>query len=288
MGSLMGHLAPGTFFILFALWWIYSIFRKYYTAKYDPKSNRYENTATFLSQRWPNIPLEGYLKLLASITGVIGETITGFKWVDNQWKFANVIPNGSHIIMFLFFVVNAIADLATFYKGRHLPKDLDYVFATVAAMCECYLFANHLHGRNNLDVKLHTCLVFVILLCVISSLAEMLGNRHDVRFGLFRSCSYLWQGTWLLQTGIILYPPKGFPSWDHESMRTSMIMDLMFMGHLMSSILVIVLIGSCIYIRKKKSCDSKGKWKNASTEYHALVSAHDVDEDSNCVKTPFS
>ena len=290
MGSLLGHLVPGTFFISFSLWWMVSIFRKYFISKLDPSQKRYENTATFKSKRWPHVPLEAYIKLVCAIAGIIGETVTGFKWIDNQWQFANIVPNGHHIMMFSFFVLNALADLATFYKIKNLPKDIDYVFAILAAVCECYLFSNHLSGRQSLDVKLHTSLVVTIVFCIISSILEMVGNKHDVRFGLFRSCCYLWQGTWCYQTGIVLYPPRGFPSWDEHNMRTNMIMDLMFMGHLMFSILVVTAIGIWTYLQKrreyKRSCNNNnGKHQRSSHEYHELIATHDIDEDSDCVKT---
>ena len=273
MGTLLGHLLPGSFFISFSLWWMVSIFRKYFTSKLDPKSQMFECTASFTSQKWPSVPLEAYVKLLATIAGIVGETITGFKWVDHQWKFANLMPNGHHIMMFSFFALNAIADLATFYKVKCLPKDTDYVTAVIAAGVECYLFANHLHGRQSLDVKLHTCLVIVILFCVIASLAEMVGNRHDVRYGLFRSCCYLWQGTWFFQAGFILYPPKGFPIWNSDSMTTNMIMDLMFVGHLMFSIFVLIMTGLYLYNETRKSHkNDKSMKSNGGLEYHALIS----------------
>ena len=274
MGTLIGHLLPGTFFISFSIWWMVSIFRKYFSSKMDLKSQRYENTATFTSQKCPNIPIEAYIKLLATIAGIIGETVTGFKWVDNQWKFANLMPNGHHIMMFSFFALNAIADLTTFYKVDCLPTDTDYITAIIAAGVECYLFANHLHGRQSLDVKLHTCLVIVILFCVIASVAEMLGNRNDARYGLFRSCCYLWQGTWFFQAGFILYPPKGFPIWNSDSMRTNMIMDLMFVGHLMFSIFVLIIIGLYVNFETRKNHRySKIIQVNGEQEYHALISS---------------
>ena len=273
MGTLLGHLLPGTFFISFSLWWMVSIFRKYFSSKLDPKSQMFECTATFTSRKWPNIPLEAYVKLLATTAGIVGETITVFKCVDHQWKFANLMPNGHHIMMFSFFALNAIADLATFHKVKCVPKDTDYVTAVIAAGVECYLFSNHLHGRNSLDVKLHTCLVIVILFCAIASLAEMLGNRYDVRYSLFRSCCYLWQGTWFFQAGLILYPPKGFPIWSSDSMTTNMIMDLMFVGHLMFAIFVMIIIGFYIYFGTRKNHkNNKSMKSNGEHEYHALIS----------------
>ena len=288
MGTLLGHLLPGSFFISFSLWWMVSIFGRYFASIRGQKSKDYRNTATFALQRWPNIPIEAYIKLFAVIAGIIGETVTGFKWVDNQWKFANLMPNGHHIMMFSFYALNAIADLATFYKVRFLPKDIDYITAIIAAGVECYLFANHLHGRQSLDVKLHTCLVIVIAFCFFTSLAEMVGNRNDVRFGLFRSCCYLWQGTWFFQAGFILYPPKGFPIWNSNSMTTNMIMDLMFVGHLMFSILVMIIVGFLMNFETRKGHEhTKSMKTNGEHEYHALISNqnNEIDESIDSYKT---
>ena len=284
MGTLLGHVLPGSFFILFSLWWIVSISQRYFRSKFDPHFGKYKNTATFPSRRWSNIPVEAYFKLLAAVAGTIGEIITGFKWVDGSWQFANLIPNGHHIMMFSFFGFNAVADLVIFYKVLYLPKDTDYVSASIAVAVEGQLFANHLHGRDPLDVKLHSCLVVLIILCAISSLAEMVGNRDDVRYGLIRSCCYLWQGTWFLQVGIILYPHDIFPIWDHQSMETRMIIDLIFLGHFWFSILVVFLIGIFVHHLVKSNHHKLNTQSNGSYECHKLIYSQDMDVDATCVE----
>ena len=276
MGTLLGHLIPGTFFIAISLWWMVSIFKRYFKYKLNPKALRYKNTATFSSQRWRQYPLEAILKLVASITGIIGETITGF---DDNWRFVNLMPNGQHIAMFLFYAINAFADLAKFYKVPHLPSQIDYISAIIAAGRECYLFANHLHGRSSLDIKLHTTLVIVIVFCIISITLEMVADKHDVRLGLFRSCCYLWQGTWFYQVGFVLYPPNGFPIWDQSNMMSNMLMDLMFMGHLIFVIFVSTITGVGIYAAKKKEYVKKSI-KATSVAYNKLDCDSDVDHDN--------
>ena len=115
MGSFIGHALPGSCFILVSLWWIISIFQRYFRSKWDPNVAKYKNTATFSTQRWPDIPVEAYFKLLAAVAGVIVEIVTGFELVNGSWQFANLIPNGHHIIMYSFFGLNAVADLLTFH-----------------------------------------------------------------------------------------------------------------------------------------------------------------------------
>ena len=49
MGSFLGHVVPGTFFILFSVWWSFSIFRRYFEVHFR---NRWITT---LSSVWPNL-----------------------------------------------------------------------------------------------------------------------------------------------------------------------------------------------------------------------------------------
>ena len=284
MGSFTGHALPGSCFILFSLWWIVSIFQRYFSSKCDPSVAKYKNTATFSSQRWPDIPVEAYFKLLAAVSGIIVETVTGFEWVDGSWKFANLIPNGHHLMMYSFYGLNAVADLMKFHKVPFLPKDIEYVSASIASAAQGYLFVNHLQGRDPLDVKLHSCLAIVTIFCAISTLAEMVGNGEDVRYGLFRSACYLWQGTWFLQVGTILYPHGIFPIWDNKSMESIMIMDLIFLSHLWVSISVVILIGIFVHHLVKRNYHKSDTLNTETHEYQELISSQNVDEDATCIK----
>jgi hypothetical protein len=108
MGSFLGHIVPGTFFLLFSIWWTFSIFRRYFEVHFQNKFQsgekqrkggrsklaEYRNVSSFLWRRkvgddefgWP---LESWLKLVAVSVGMIGEFVTGF---DPNGKF--VMHNG--------------------------------------------------------------------------------------------------------------------------------------------------------------------------------------------------
>ena len=108
MGSFLGHIVPGTFFLLFSIWWTFSIFRRYFEAHFENKFGsgekrkcrtskvvEYRNVSSFLWRRksgggdefgWP---IESWLKLVAVSVGMFGEFVTGF---DPNGKF--VMHNG--------------------------------------------------------------------------------------------------------------------------------------------------------------------------------------------------
>ena len=108
MGSFLGHVVPGTFFLLFSVWWTFSIFQRYFEVHFRNKfcrnsdkigkKNRlteYRNASSFLCRRrrrhggndvdvdgdddeptgWP---VESWLKLIAVVIGILGELATGF------------------------------------------------------------------------------------------------------------------------------------------------------------------------------------------------------------------
>ena len=79
MGSFIGHVVPGTFFGLFGLWWTWAVFHRYFMcqkvalANGDRKNARWRNTISFNSSCCPKVPIEGILKIVAVIIGMLGE-----------------------------------------------------------------------------------------------------------------------------------------------------------------------------------------------------------------------
>ena len=251
MGSFLGHIVPGSFFIAFALWWTFSIFKRYFQSVLHPNGQKYESTATFSSAN-SRIPMEPLLKCLASVIGIIGEAVTGF---DSNWNYDNIMNNLQHMLMFFFYFMNSVSDFAVFYKIKHVPPKIDYVFALLAIFNEGFLFANHLHGRSMLDVKLHTCLVVSIGACLLSIIIELVMDKSDVRPAIFRCICHLWQGTWFYHIAFVLYPPPGFHAWDRDNHANVMVTVTFFMAHLAFNVLLVFFISIAVYLveRKKKS-----------------------------------
>ena len=192
--------------------------------------------------------------------------MTGF---DNNWTYDNIMNNIQHILMFTFYLMNSISDFAVFYKVRHLPPNIDYLFAIMAIFNEGFLFANHLHGRSILDIKLHMCLVVSIGACFVATVIELVMDKSDVRPAIFRCVCHLWQGTWFYHIAFVLYPPfPGVHSWQTDSHSNAMITVSFFMIHLAFNVIFVFIISICVYLKEKKNSNAKYKKPTSSSNGH--------------------
>ena len=84
----LGHFVPGLVFILFGLWGIYRVYYRYFMclkeAAFGKKDAReYESTLLFGFFRFPGIPVEGMLGVIASTAGFISKyKIRPSYWLD--------------------------------------------------------------------------------------------------------------------------------------------------------------------------------------------------------------
>ncbi|CAG2114123.1 unnamed protein product [Medioppia subpectinata] len=124
MGSLAGHLLPGSFFLCFGFWWTYALFERYFKVLVDStlsKTPKQFNCSASYSK------IEGFIKIISAIIGITCEFVTA---LDKNYRFVNM----------------GIVDLLVYY-GYPLPNGSDYMSLLMAAMVEALLFTFHLHGR---------------------------------------------------------------------------------------------------------------------------------------------
>lgn len=242
MGSFAGHALPGSFFIVMSVWWIISIFTRYFKAL--KRDTRFKSSVTFpflcCPGRLRNWPLEAMVKLFMVSVGFSLEIYTG----TSDGKFT-ALGNGQHATMFFFFGITAVIDLLLFFDVP-LPKDLDYVSNILAIGVEGLLFKFHLHGRTHLDVLLHTLLIYSIALNALGIILEM-KYRHNILCALSRCYGFLLQGTWFWQVGFILYNP--YPNhipWKPDDHDDLMIATMFFSWHVAANFLVVLCIGGVI------------------------------------------
>ena len=249
MGSFGGHALPGSFFIIFSVWWTWRIFSRFYNCRRN--NTRFTATAIyncpFLPGRLKEWPMEGVVKIFFVFVGFSLEIYTGF---GSNGRFVNM-SNGQHATMFFYFGFTGIVDILLYFKAP-LPKDMDYASMLLALMAEGLLFKFHLHGRTDLDVLVHTLLLYGIAANMVAVMVEM-RYRHNVLSPLSRAYFLLLQGTWFWQVGWILYPPfDSSARWDEEDHEQMMIATMMFTWHAIADVLFMLVIGAAVALLHKR------------------------------------
>ncbi|GAB6032935.1 hypothetical protein CHUAL_012129 [Chamberlinius hualienensis] len=272
MGSLKGHILPGSIFALIALWTLYCVLRDYYRSKYV-SGFQYKNYAShsILISR-TKIPAEALFKLVLTVFGTIGEVVYGYD-ADSHSVYSGSVQ---HMTMYLCFGFSGFVDLLIFYNILNLPTGFQYLTLIMAFFSEGFLFYNHVHGRSPMDIQLHMFLLVAIGLCVFCVLAE-LRHQYSHLAGISRGYFLLLQGTWFYHTGFVLYPPTNFSKWDEENHHQMMFITLDFIWHLMADLIVVILI-SILMARRMRKAKNVGI-KMADVEYQP------ISNDDNDIKT---
>ncbi|XP_033740157.1 transmembrane protein 45B-like [Pecten maximus] len=251
MGNFGGHALPGSFFILFALWWTVQMFHRYYNCR--QRNTRFVSTPTYpctcLCGKLAEWPLEPVVKIFFVTIGFCLEIYTGF----SDGKFT-ALGNGQHATMFFFFGLTGVIDLLLYFRAP-VPKDLDYASMWLALLVEGLLFKFHLHGRNELDVLLHTLLIYTIGANLLALLAETKW-RNNILISLTRSYFIFLQGTWFWQVAFILYNPSpAAEQWNPEDHDSLMIATMFFTWHCGAVFLTMLAIGGFVACYHKRFKD---------------------------------
>ncbi len=175
MGTFQGHLLPGLFFLAFAIWWTTQIAKRHVMCK--QRRRDYFATASFTCfyGKWRKYPIEGIFKVLMTGIGMAAELFAAFDYGHSK----TIVSMGDlqHVTMYLFFFLAAVSDILM-RKTKLLPYGADYIMFAGAFTIEGLLFKYHLHGRNDLDVLLHSLMLYVIFTCAICCLLEMKYNNY--------------------------------------------------------------------------------------------------------------
>ncbi|UJR10053.1 hypothetical protein I4U23_014275 [Adineta vaga] len=251
MGTLLGHIVPGTFFILFSIWWSFCLAIKHYHIRYQTKRKPYlyHSTTTFsclCCSSSTKQPIESYVKIICSILGMLGELITGFAYIydttSNKTKLIFGENNAQHITMFLGFTLASLLEVLV-HRKYPLPKGIEFLGNILAYGIEGFLFHFHLHGRNETDIHVHTLLVYSILFCIGACIWEY--NRpHEILATYARIAGTCLQGAWFYAIGFILYFPSNDPYWIWSPTHKHLLLLTAIFGWIALSICIFLFIQS--------------------------------------------
>ncbi len=282
MGSFIGHVIPGSFFILFGVWWIIQITRKYLWSL-SRKTEPFRATATFPPKlKCQNLDLEALLALSAGIIGMIIELFIANVMVGKSIG----VNNGQHATMYFFFSMVGLIGILAPTLRKLLPniEHFRYLSLALAYTAEALLFKFHLFGRDGMDIMVHTLLLYAVYGCIILTLAEMV-RPTQVLLPLGRAFFTVLQGSWFWQTAFILYNPiPGHAEWDHENHHQTMLITCFFTWHMGFIFLFILLCGigwSCAYKKAGYLDESDLTMDNVATDrgYRHLINHVDDETD---------
>ncbi|KAI4891404.1 hypothetical protein NFI96_026097 [Prochilodus magdalenae] len=232
MANFKGHALPGTFFLLFGLWWSVKCPLRHFWLKRQ-QSGR-QNLPLFFKR----IDLiEGILKTFFAFVGIMAEQFVpdgphGHLYNDGWVK----LMNWQHSTMYLFYGISGIADILS-ATSLPVPAGLDRLSLSVALFVEGFLFYFHVHDRPPLDKHIHSLLLVAVFGGSASTLLEVF-LQDNALLELIRSSLAIHQGTWFFQIGFVLYPLNG-EEWDLNNDGNIMFITMCYCWHYAVAVLLV-------------------------------------------------
>lgn len=228
-GAFLGHVVPGSMFIIWSSWWLFACLRDHILSSPE---RPYRSKAWFILPILPNFPLEPVLKVAGTAIGIIGELWFGqvhFTYMYNTDGTFNHghINNWQHAAMYFAYMVSGIVDLAGRYTD--LPQDSEQAALAIAFIVEGLLLGFHLKG-SPLEIIVHKLLVITIAASALVMLAEI-RYPNNVLLTASRSMLVGLQGIWFIQIAYILFRNK--PEWDPHSMNGTMMVPALYCLYIM-------------------------------------------------------
>lgn len=224
MGSFIGHVVPGTMFILTSIWWYAGALRVCFRNIMTPdtalahqrrkaktvKDMIRKRTRAVYGCMGGKMPFEPIAKVCLAVIGIFGELLYEKQWalLNKEHNFVKEhLNNYAHSSMFGFFGLSGIIDLVMFYDVAPLPAGLDFAFASLAFFVEGLLFYFHLDGRPELNVRVHTFIYMVAFFTAMVFVIEMWAVNKSIP-ALARAFLTSLQGAWFFQIAFVLHGPK--------------------------------------------------------------------------------
>jgi hypothetical protein len=233
MGTLGGHILPGSFFIIFGIWWSFITAIRFTVSKNKSpfKKNSligYKGTATMPciclpSKRMRTAPIESILKIFFGSVGLLGEVITGISYSESPKPDLSNMNMMSHThehlhrrdlnsnvpslpVKSIQIAYNNLQHITMYsifilgaivevliYQKFNLPARLDYILGIIAFTIEAFIFYSHSKGHEGLEMHVHTLLVFAIFGCIVMAVLETY-KPNEIMFTYGRTMFTILQG----------------------------------------------------------------------------------------------
>lgn len=266
MGSLGGHLVPGTIFLLLGLWWMYSAWLRYFICRQRRRSFYVTTSFPFhcCGPRVAGLPIESFFVLFGTSLGILIELIAGFNRTfdptTHRSSFYEGANNLQHFAMYAMFFLVGVIELLVHYEFP-LPKHTDIVAGGLAFSAEALLFYFHGHTRDPVEEQLHLFLVMAICATVVCGVFEIIQKEKQVHATLMRAYFTVLQGSWFYTAGFLLYSPfheHYDASKDPDPHRTGMLIPYYYVVQMATTLVLMLLfapIANCVSRRQHETVD---------------------------------
>jgi hypothetical protein len=211
MGTFIGHVLPGTGFLLIGLWHLFNTITNYAHSPWD------FHTRTWFPAKFGAGKLK-YLELATIIAGsslsILAELFIGperHQPLADDWSIPpEHLNNFDHSSISLFFLIYASVALYAELSKLTVPPGTLHVIAALAFSQELLLF--HLHSADHMGAEghYHWLLQLIVVVTLSATLLEV-PFPQSFLVATVRSSSLVFQGVWFIHMGFMLWIPAFIP-----------------------------------------------------------------------------
>jgi hypothetical protein len=258
-GNWLGHVFPGTLFILWASHWLLGFVRHYHEGLQGglPFVSKSCHRVLWFPERWPIEPtvkaalpaLNIVLELWLAHPGGYRELSCPAGTPRAGHFIGNHLNNWQHAYMYPGFIISGVVDLV--HSRFELPQGVPQAFLSLAFLYEALLMGLH-KKHNPMDIMLHELLTASMMLCAVCTAAEA-AWRENPLLAAGRIAGMYMQGAWFIVAARILY--EDHPAWqtdqDSDSAPVASVptLYLLLLVSIMLGILTALGLGAILYKR---------------------------------------
>uniref|UniRef100_G3TZD7 Transmembrane epididymal protein 1A-like n=2 Tax=Loxodonta africana TaxID=9785 RepID=G3TZD7_LOXAF len=261
MGTLLGHLMPGMFFLFYSLY--YSVLvslallreQRLLKLPLPPREKRRQRW-------WQLVPLEGVVKVVITTTGIVAEffyppgvnRLMMVDWEDPQRPFL-FKDNWQHITMYGFFLFSGVVDIVSQSCQARQKMKLERAVEALAFHVLVLLMATHIENKSALEIRVHVLfMVPTFLVALVLTIEIWVPDQPPL--WVLKTWMGLVLSNWMLQLCVIMYaPPSGQP-WRADSPMDLAFLTIFFCWHLAlgAAVLAAVYALCSLWHRRGSSC----------------------------------
>lgn len=211
MGTFVGHILPGAGFLLLGLWHLYNTVGAHVRSPWHFKTRAW--FAPRGGSRWLR-HAELYFIMVGSLLSIAAELFICPEkhqpWADDWSIPPEHLNNFEHSTISLFLFIYALLALIVDLTQLHVPQGSLHGLAAIALSQELLLFHFHSADHMGLEGHYHWLLQLPIAVGILILVVEIF-IRNLPAIGIVRSMSLVFQGTWFIQMGFVLWTPSLLP-----------------------------------------------------------------------------